>query len=342
MPWRRPPSRTSCASSTRWTPTWGRSCPGIWRACAAEGDLVSLIDLLTHARAFLWEEFERAAERVVDDGEARRRVLKESHALAADYPAALAQLTRDLFEAEGRTASERARVTRSELVERPLAGHPITGESLGYDLGGDHLAVIAWGDGAQARVSNLGARAGRNTLAVPRPGDVVWGWLGGAPVEENAMRALLAWQRDRDGRLVCGEPGAGIDGFRASHRQALAAHMVALATGERVLRYDDAAALALICRDPAIAADFVARQLRALATTDERHGRLRETLRVYLEHGQSIKRSAALLGLHYETVRRHLEAAEQCLRHPVDERSAEVLLALRLAGPGTAGASLAA
>ncbi len=316
---------------------------GLTRAwAAANGDLVLLIDLLTHARALLWEEFERAAERVVDDGEARWRVLKESHALAADYPTALAQLTRDLFETERRTVADRGRVARAEVVERLLAGHSIAGDSLGYELDGHHIAVVAWGEGAQARVSELGAHADRSTLAVPRPGDVVWGWLGGGPLGEDAIRALLAWQRDRGGQLVCGEPDTGLAGFRASHRQALSAHTVALATGERVLRYDDAAALAMICRDPSMAADFVARQLRALGTADERHGRLRETLRVYLEHGQSIKRSAAILGLHYETIRRHLEAAEQCLRHPVDERSAEVLLALRLAGPGAAGASLAA
>jgi DNA-binding PucR family transcriptional regulator len=96
------------------------------------------------------------------------------------------------------------------------------------------------------------------------------------------------------------------------------------------VRHDDVALLAVMCRDPTTARDFVQRQLGELVEPDERHERLRETLRVYLEHGQSIKRSAAILALHNETVRRHLDAAERCLRHPIDERTAEVLVALRL------------
>jgi PucR C-terminal helix-turn-helix domain/GGDEF-like domain len=303
------------------TRAWGR----------AGGDLGSLTGLLTQARACLWEEFERTAERVVSDGEARWRVLKESHGLAAGYPAALAQLTQELFEAERRTAFVRAQANRGELVERLLAGHAISSEELGYDLAQEHIAVIAWGAGAQARLAALAVHLHRTALIVAGPEETVWGWLGSqGPSADGSMRALVAWQREQGGNLAFGEPQAGIEGFRASRKQALAAHTVALATDQHVARYDDVALLALICRDPAAVSDFVHGQLGELAEPDERHTRLRQTLRVYLEHGHSIKRAAAILTLHSETVRRHLDAAEQCLCHPIDERSAEVLVALRL------------
>jgi hypothetical protein len=297
----------------------------------AGGDLVSLIDVLTYARACLWEEFEHAAEHVVANGEARWRVLKESHSLAAGYPAALAALTRAVFEAACRTTLVGGRADRAQLVARLLAGRRFSRELLGYDLAQEHLAVIAWGRGAEDRIAALARHTHRTLLTVNGPEDAVWAWLGArGPSTEASIRALVAWQREQGGNVAFGEPEAGIAGFRAGHKQALAAHTVAQATGDRVVRYDDVALLAIICRDPAGARDFVHSQLRQLAEPDERYKSMRKTLRVYLENGQSSKRTEAILTLHRNTVRRHLDGAEACLQHPVAERSAEVLLALRL------------
>jgi hypothetical protein len=295
------------------------------------GDLVSLIDLLTYARARLWEEFEHAAERVVADGEARWRVLKESHGLAAGYPGALAALTRRVFEAECQPGLMPGGADRAQLVARVLAGRTISDGELGYDLAQDHLAVIGWGRGAGDRIAALARHTRRELLTVNGPEDTVWGWLGGrAPATPAGMRALVAWQREQGGNVAFGEPAAAIEGFRAGHKQALAAHSVALATGDRVVRYDDVALLAIICRNPAAARDFVHRQLRTLVEPDERSKTMRRTLRVYLENGHSSTRTEAILDLHRNTVRRHLDGAEACLQHPIAERSAEVLLALRL------------
>jgi len=297
----------------------------------AGGDLVSLMDLLTYARACLWEEFEHAAERIVADGEARWRVLKESHGLAAGYPAALAALTRAVFEAECHPTVVRRGADRAQLVARLLAGRSVSGGQLGYDLAQEHLAVIAWGRAAEGRIAMLARHMQRAVLTVNGPGDAVWGWLGAwGPCTAASMRALVAWQCEQGGNVAFGEPGVGIEGFRAGHKQALAAQIVAQAIGDRVVRYDDVALLAMICRDPASARDFVHSQLRELAEPDERFKSVRKTLRVYLESGQSSRRAEGVLGLHRNTVRRHLDTAEDCLQHSVAERSAEVLLALRL------------
>ena len=57
---------------------------------------------------------------------------------------------------------------------------------------------------------------------------------------------------------------------------------------------------------------------------------LRETLGAYRHHGQSIKAANAVRGVHRETVRHHIGTIEDRLRHPISERSAELILALRL------------
>jgi hypothetical protein len=305
---------------------------GLTRAWAqAGGDVACLVELLTHARACLWHELERVAERAVGDAEARWRVFTDAHRVMADYPRALDQLVRQLFDTECRTSLARRRTDRAQRVKRVLVGDSGTGDELGYDLSQEHVAVVASGIDAEVRVATLARRAGRTLLSVDAPDGAVWGWIGArAPLARTALRELVSWQRGQGGEMAFGEPGAGVNGFRTSHEQALEARRIAQATGDPVVRYDDVTLLALASRDPDAATEFIARELQDLATPDMSNQRLRETLQVYLEHGQSIKRTEAVLGIHRETVRRHLDAAEQRLLHPVAERSAELLVALRL------------
>jgi hypothetical protein len=58
---------------------------------------------------------------------------------------------------------------------------------------------------------------------------------------------------------------------------------------------------------------------------------LRETLRAYLEHSQSVSATAALRRRDRKTIERQLRAAEQLIQHHVSDRSDEVLIALRVA-----------
>jgi DNA-binding PucR family transcriptional regulator len=69
--------------------------------------------------------------------------------------------------------------------------------------------------------------------------------------------------------------------------------------------------------------------------------RLAATLRIYLEERASWRRTAQRLGVHENTIKNRVRAAEERLGHPIDTRTAEMLVALRLARLTSGGATLA-
>jgi transposase-like protein len=76
---------------------------------------------------------------------------------------------------------------------------------------------------------------------------------------------------------------------------------------------------------------FVEGELGALAGDDDDALRLAATLRVYLEEHASPRRTAQRLGIHENTVKNRIRAAQELLLRPLDSNVPEVLVALRLA-----------
>lgn len=140
-------------------------------------------------------------------------------------------------------------------------------------------------------------------------------------------------------RFALGAVGSGLAGFRSTHRQALAAHALALAAGPAgvaVTRFDDVAPLALMAGSLELLRDWVVETLGPLAEDDEHSGRLRETLLVFLEQKGSFKATAERLTVHKNTVQYRVRKAEKSLGGPVDRDHLEVelaLLACRWLGP---------
>jgi sugar diacid utilization regulator len=88
--------------------------------------------------------------------------------------------------------------------------------------------------------------------------------------------------------VTIGSPAAGVNGFRRSLSQAIAARSVVLARrGEK----------------PTVVADGVAEVLGGLAAETESDARLRDTLRVFLNGGASYTVAAEQLALHSSTVK---------------------------------------
>ncbi|KAA0272886.1 MAG: hypothetical protein EDQ89_06655, partial [Acidobacteria bacterium] len=154
------------------------------------------------------------------------------------------------------------------------------------------------------------------------------GWIGRTR-EFDLPERLPAVE---DARISFGEPAAGVEGFRASHRQARDAHRVALRAGARgqPVRYEDVALESLVGGDDARAGVFVARELRGIDGDDARSRRLRATLRAYFAAGQNASSAAAVLGVHEHTVAYRLRTIEEALGRPVTTRRAELETALRL------------
>jgi DNA-binding PucR family transcriptional regulator len=95
--------------------------------------------------------------------------------------------------------------------------------------------------------------------------------------------------------------------------------------------YRDVALTALTSTDMTHAAAFVEAELGALGATDEGTRRIAETVRVYLAEGRNRARASRVLGLHANTIAYRLGQAAELLGHDLDERSAEVQVALMIA-----------
>ena len=74
---------------------------------------------------------------------------------------------------------------------------------------------------------------------------------------------------------------------------------------------------------------WVLSTLGGLATDDEHHARLRDTLLPFLQSGGSYKTTAERLMLHKNTVQYRIRKAEESLGRPVGENRHDVELALQ-------------
>jgi DNA-binding PucR family transcriptional regulator len=249
---------------------------------------------------------------------------------------------------------ERAELTRGthaerlEVVNLILEGAPITSERasarLGYDLRGTHSAAIVWSDPGTADHAELDhaaeqlarAAGAARPLTVIASGSSTWVWLAAAgELTQDAARAAID-ELPRV-RAAIGLPRAGIDGFRRSHLDALAAQRLLhnLPSAVRVARFADVELVALAATDVERAGEFVVRTLGGLATADPE---LRSTLRAYVREEFSASRAARALFAHRNTVTSRLRRAEQLLPAPLDGRGLEVGLALEILhwlGPAT-------
>jgi hypothetical protein len=219
--------------------------------------------------------------------------------------------------------------SRLAAVSRALDGRWVDAGDLGYDLTYNHIAVVA---GASSLLYPLARHTQRQLLQVQAPAGGVWGWLGGRTrLSEGELDGLVAWQRSREGEVAFGEPAPGIAGFSASHHQAVEARTIAVATGQRTVRFADLCILIAVLRDVHLAKTFIARELGDLDRPSERMSELRATLRAYLEQGQCVSATAALRRRNRKTIQRQLQSAERLLHRCVRDRSDELLIALRMA-----------
>jgi GGDEF-like domain/PucR C-terminal helix-turn-helix domain len=255
-----------------------------------------------------------------------------------------------------RYADERDRWVRSaaalrlDITERLLGSAPVDlGQAeaqLGYRLGRSHLAFVVWGDPNDERDQDLGAieraasevgglQVSAQPLLVPFGSDLVAGWIGGPGLPDASALESARFDVAKESglRVAFGASAEGIEGFRRSHQQARYARRVALLQGDEpgsVTLYDRVALTALASADLDHARDFVSAELGPLADGDQNTRRLAATLMVYLEERSSPKRAAKRLGVHENTIPNRIRAAQALLERPIDERAAELLVALRL------------
>jgi DNA-binding PucR family transcriptional regulator len=132
--------------------------------------------------------------------------------------------------------------------------------------------------------------------------------------------------------VAVGEPGVGLDGLRRTREQALETARVQRALGpaeHRCLWAREVRLETMLLGDEQRARRFLADELGRLAAPDVGAGRLRETLLAWLATGSHVS-AAAMLGVHENTVRNRIRAAEAMLGTPLLGRRTELQVALRL------------
>jgi DNA-binding PucR family transcriptional regulator len=239
-----------------------------------------------------------------------------------------------------RSAARAARIR--DLLSGERVNAAATEATLGYRLRQYHVGLVCWAGDATAAVDNVTrlehaishvaaeVAASGDPVFLPRDESSAWAWLPLGIRDRFDAAAAAAAGVDGDLHFAFGDAARGSAGFRLTHQQALAAQAVALAAGRapRVVTFEEVAPVAMMLGSADLLRAWVLATLGGLATDDEHHARLRDTLLVFLQSGGSYKATAEQLTLHKNTVQYRIRKAEESMGRPAGSRY-DVELALR-------------
>ena len=236
---------------------------------------------------------------------------------------------------------------RAARIRDLLSGQRVnvsaTEATLGYRLRQYHVGVVCWTSDEAITVDNITrleraigriaaqTACGADPVFLPRDESSAWAWL---PLGIRDRFDAAASNPEAGLHVAFGDAVKGIAGFRLTHAQAIAAQAVALAGGSppRVLSYPEVAPVAMMLGTRDLLRAWVLSTLGPLATDDEHHARLRDTLLVFLQSGGSYKATAERLVLHKNTVQYRIHKAQESLGRPVGDNRHDVELALQASG----------
>ena len=233
---------------------------------------------------------------------------------------------------------------RMEVVEEILSGAEVSLERaarvLNYDLKRRHTALVVWaaetaqvGPGVLESTASQLLRASGHSAVLILPVGLrrVWAWA--STVRASSAPLTDVSYEPTDGvRVAAGLPGAGLSGFRSSHRQALEAARIGMASKQArwLWEYDDVDMLTMLTHRDDIARQFVRRELGDLAAPDEATAVLRATLKCYLDNERSLSAAAEVLHVARNTVAYRVQRAETLRGREVGVRRMQLQAALAL------------
>ena len=241
-----------------------------------------------------------------------------------------------------RSAARAARIR--DLLSGQRINVSATEATLGYRLRQYHVGLVCWTGDATAAVDDITrlehaisgvagkAACSSDPVFLPRDESSAWAWLPLGIHDTFDAAGASAVGSDHDIHFAFGDAAKGAAGFRLTHQQAIAAQAVALAAGSpppRAVTFSEVAPVAMMLGSSDLLRAWVLSTLADLATDDEHHARLRDTLLVFLQMGGSYKATAERLTVHKNTVQYRLRRAEESLGRPVGENQHDVELALR-------------
>jgi DNA-binding PucR family transcriptional regulator len=220
---------------------------------------------------------------------------------------------------------------RTESVRRLLDGELVDPAILDYELNRRHVGFVVSGTSAADAVDVLTAGLGGSRLVINDEADRLWVWIA-SPAEREPSRPQDALRRGLpdDVRVGIGEPAQGLQGWRLTHKQALAAHSVAVRRSEPDARYADVALLASSLRDELLTTSLRTLYMAPLEGDTTNPEALRETLRAYFAADGNVSSTAAALDISRNTVASRLRAVEEKVGPLRTIRSVQFILALQL------------
>jgi GGDEF-like domain/PucR C-terminal helix-turn-helix domain len=284
----------------------------------------------------------------------RVAVLETMTATMFAYIDLISQQVVEVYEGERERWLENQNSLRAMRVRDILMGKtPVdvdaAAATIRYPLRWRHLSVVIWYPPADtegdelARLQRFLHKLGEETgaaaapLFIPADRTCGWGWLPFHTATPEAIETArrFATASAHAPSVGIGSVAAGVDGFRRSHRQALAAYSVATARDQRdrtVLAVTDPglSVAALLTGDIGQVREWVAEVLGDLAADTESDSRLRETLRAFLAAGRSYKEAGEQLTIHFNTVKYRVGRALARRGRPIDHDRLDVELGLLL------------
>ncbi|HEX5928506.1 MAG TPA: helix-turn-helix domain-containing protein [Solirubrobacterales bacterium] len=310
---RPPPIPTTLLSQARLAARFGIRLETVLRRYFAGYTLLS---------DFLIEEAERGGR----SGAAPLKGLLRAQAALFD------QVIAAVTEEYGREAAARGSTgdRRLILVRKLLNGDLLDAPELGYDLGSNHLGLIAAGSAAGEATRELAAACDCRALVVRVDGETVWGWLGSKrKLDPAGLRDLLESRWPSSCSLAIGELGRGLAGWRLTHRQAQAIFPIA-SFSSAPIRYGEHALVSAAMENSLLGISL--RHLYLEPLTQERDGglTLRRTLRAYFAAARNGASAANELRVTRQTVSNRLRTIEMYVGRSLTDCAAELEVALRL------------
>lgn len=312
------------------------------RTLARRGfELPLLLSVYRIGQRALWQFITEVLQTKVSEPALRSAVLLQFWSHAAHWLDTSVETLIVTFTEEREQWQRGALARRAAVVKTILAGQPVDIDSaattLAYPLRQHHTAFTLRVDDnvpesdvqplieSTARAVAASLRGGR-PLIISSGARSAWCWTA-TPQIAGATAAL---QLPSSISATVGICHSGLEGFRLSHSEAVAALMVTVDGGLVHFLDVEIACLAKGVLDHTARDAFVRRQLRDLADSDETTERLRDTLRVYLRHGADATAAGEQLNLHPNTVRYRIRQAEKKLGQSIAQRRIHIELALEI------------
>jgi DNA-binding PucR family transcriptional regulator len=287
------------------------------------------------------------------DPELALNVFEQMSVIMFGYIDAMSQHVVAAYQAERERWLENRNAVRALRVRELLSGTDLDVDAMTtairYPLRRVHVAVIVWQPDTGSRDKPVPTERFINQLTesletretplyIPADDVTGWAWIPvsaeAAPSAVARIRACAEAAADKPW-VAIGNPLPGVEGFRRSHQQALAAHTVAIASGTAARRVTAASdpglsAAGMLGDNVGVARAWVGEVLGPLACDTDSDERLRETLRVFLRTGSSFKAAGEELHFHVNTMKYRVQRAVERRGRPIAEDRLDIEIALLL------------